>query len=332
VPLENSQPVKEKDEVIPVKEKATWRDPALGVARELELPQGELRYFESGSGPPIVFAHGLLVNANLWRNVVARLSSDFRCIALELPLGSHTLPLPEPADLTPHGLADLIADAVEALALEDVTLVGNDTGGALCQMVVTRRPERVGRLVLTSCDYRDNFPPKMFRYFKPAATIPGAMKLLMLPMRLRAPRRLPFAFGWLVTRPIDRPAEDSYLLAGMTIPGVERDLKRVIKGLDTRYTNEAADRLREFDKPALIAWSRDDRFFKPAHAERLAQDLPNARLEWIENARSLSPEDEPDRLAELIAGFVHEPAGAHASEPSRHASPRGATERRASGR
>jgi pimeloyl-ACP methyl ester carboxylesterase len=225
--------------------------------------------------------------------------------------------MPEAADLTPYGLADLIADAIEALALEDVTLVGNDTGGALCQMLVTRRPERIGRLVLTSCDYRDNFPPPMFRYFKLAAAIPGAMKLLMVPMRLRAPRRLPFAFGWVVTRPIDREAEDSYLLAGMTIPGVERDLKRVIKGIDTRYTNEAADRLGEFTKPALIAWSREDRFFKPAHAERLAQDMPNARLEWIENARSLSPEDEPDRLAELIAGFVREPPRPRATAAQR---------------
>jgi pimeloyl-ACP methyl ester carboxylesterase len=298
--------VKEKGEVIAVKEKATWRDPALGVARELDLPQGRIRCFDSGSGPPIVFAHGLLVNANLWRKVVARLSPEFRCIALDLPLGSHTLPMPEDADLTPHGLTDLIADALEALALEQVTLVGNDTGGALCQMVVTRRPERIGRLVLTSCDYRDNFPPPMFRYFKAAAAIPGAMKLLMLPMRLRAPRRLPFAFGWLVKRPIDREAEDSYLIAGMTIDGVERDLIRVVEGIDTRYTNEAADRLGQFEKSVLIAWSRDDRFFKPAHAERLAQELPNARLEWIENARSLSPEDEPDRLAELIASFVRE--------------------------
>jgi pimeloyl-ACP methyl ester carboxylesterase len=150
----------------------------------------------------------------------------------------------------------------------------------------------------------------MFRYFKPAAAIPGAMKLLMLPMRLRAPRRLPFAYGWLVKRPIDRQAEDSYLLAGMTILGVERDLKRVIKGMDTRSTNEAADRLGQFEKPVLIAWSRDDRFFRPEHAERLAEDLPNARLEWIENARSFSPEDEPARLAELIEAFVREPPAA----------------------
>jgi hypothetical protein len=101
------------------------------------------------------------------------------------------------------------------------------------------RPERVGRLVLTSCDYRDDFPPPMFRCFKLAVAIPGAMKLLT---------------------------------------------ERVIKAIDPRYTNEAADRLHEYDKPALIAWSRDDRLFKPAHARRLADDLPNARLEWIENA------------------------------------------------
>jgi pimeloyl-ACP methyl ester carboxylesterase len=302
--------------VIAVKEKATWRDPALGTPCELDLPQGRLRYFEAGTGSPIVFVHGLLVNANLWRKVVARLAGEFRCITLDLPLGSHTLPMGEGADLTPYGLVDLVADALEALVLGDVTLVGNDTGGALCQMVVTGRPERIGRLVLTSCDYRDNFPPRMFRYFKPAAAIPGAMKLLMLPMRLRAPRRLPFAFGWLVTRPIDREAEDSYLLAGMTIPGIERDLKRVIKGLDTRYTNEAADRLNEFEKPALIAWSREDRFFKPAHAQRLAHELPNARLEWIEKARSLSPEDEPGRLAELIASFVREPAARAPATPA----------------
>jgi pimeloyl-ACP methyl ester carboxylesterase len=301
---ESNQPGEEKGERMATKEKATWRDPALGAARELELPQGRLRYFEAGTGPPIVFLHGLLVNANLWRKVVATLSPEFRCVALDLPLGSHTLPMPHAADLTPHGLADLIADAIEALGLEEVTLVGNDTGGALCQIVVTQRPERIGRLVLTSCDYRDNFPPPMFRYFKLAAAVPGVMRLLMLPMRLRAPRRLPFAFGWLTKQPIQRQAEDSYLLPAMTIAGVERDLKRIIKGIHTRYTNEAADRLGEFDRPALIAWSLDDRFFKPTHAQQLARELPNARLEWIENARSLSPEDEPARLAELIAGFV----------------------------
>jgi pimeloyl-ACP methyl ester carboxylesterase len=293
-------------------DRATWRDPALGKPGELDLPGGRIRYFEAGSGAPIVFVHGLLVNANLWRKVVTRLSPDFRCIALDLPLGSHTLPVGERADMSPHGVADLIADAIEALGLEDVTLVGNDTGGALCQMVVTRRPERIGRLVLTSCDYRDNFPPAMFAYFKPAAAIPGGLKLLLAPMRMRFPRHMPFAFGWLVKRTIDRPAEDSYALAASANGEVAEDVRRFIKSLSKRYTNEAADRLGEFGKPALIAWSREDKFFKPAHAERLAEDLPNARLEWIDDARTFSSEDNPERLAELIAGFVREPAPAAA--------------------
>lgn len=288
---------------------AYWRSSTLGEPGTIELPQGTLGYREAGSGPALVFVHGLLVNANLWRKVVERLAPDFRCIALELPLGSHELPMPG-ADLSPPRLADLIADAIEALGLEDVTLIGNDTGGALCQLVVTRRPERIGRLVLTSCDYRDNFPPPMFGYFKPVVRIPGAIPLLLAPMRVGPPRRLPIAFGWLVKRPIDRPAEDSYVLPTLSSGAVRDDLKKVIRGLDKRHTNEAADRLGAFDRPALIAWSREDKFFKPEHAERLAQDLPRARLEWIEDSRTFSPEDQPARLAELIAGFVREPAGA----------------------
>ncbi len=147
-------------------EHATWRDSGLGDKKRLKLPQGTLHYFERGSGTPIVFVHGLLVNANLWRKVVPRLAPDFRCVALELPLGSHLEPMRADADLEPPALADLIAGAIEAIGLEDVTLVGNDTGGALCQLVVTRRPERIARLVLTSCDYRDAFPPRLFSYFK----------------------------------------------------------------------------------------------------------------------------------------------------------------------
>jgi pimeloyl-ACP methyl ester carboxylesterase len=292
------------------REKATWRSPALGTARELRLPQGTITCFESGRGAPLVFVHGALVNANLWRKVVARLAPDFRCIVLDLPLGSHARAMPAGADLSPPALADLIADAIEALELEDVTLVGNDTGGALCQIVVTRRPERIGRLVLTSCDYRDNFPPPAFGYLKLAARVPGVLKALLVPLRLRPLRRAPIAFGWLAKRPIDRDAEDSYLYPVMALDGIESDAKRFLVGLDKRHSNEAADKLGGFDRPALVAWSREDRFFKPAHAERLANDLPNARLEWIDGARTFSSEDQPERLAELIAGFVREPVGA----------------------
>src|SRR5918993_1594827 len=154
-------------------QRAQWRSPGLGERRVLDLASGPIAYYDVGSGPVLVFAHGLLVNANLWRKVVERLSGSFRCVVLDLPLGAHLLPLPEDADNTPPAVAARMADAIDALGLEDVTLVGNDSGGALSQILVTSRPDRIGRLVLTSCDYRDNFPPKLFAYLKPVARVPA---------------------------------------------------------------------------------------------------------------------------------------------------------------
>ncbi|MGH2994589.1 MAG: alpha/beta fold hydrolase [Solirubrobacterales bacterium] len=290
--------------------KTFWRDPALGEPRELDLPGGRLRAFEAGSGPPIVFVHGLLVNANLWRKVVPTLAPDFRCVALDLPLGSHELALPEGAPAGAPAAAAMVADALDALDLEQATLVGNDSGGAISQIVVTTRPERVGRLVLTACDYRDNFPPKLFSYFKPAAAVPGLMWALLQPMRLGLARRSPIAFGWLTKRRIDRAAEDTYVYPAITIAAIRRDARAFIRASDTSQTNAAADRLGGFDRPALIAWSADDRVFPQADGRRLAADLPNARFELVEDARTFSMEDNPDRLSEVIAGFVREPATA----------------------
>src|SRR4051794_20728572 len=257
--------------------RVNWRAAELGEAAEVQVRGGRLHYYEAGSGPPLVFVHGLLVNANLWRKVVPQLARDFRCITLEMPLGSHAIPMPD-ADLTPPGLADLVADAIEALGLEDVTLVGNDTGGGISQLVVTRRAERIGRLVLTSCDAFENFPPRLFKYVLAPARLPGAHVAFAM-LRLRPARRLPIAFGWLTKRPIDPRAEDSYVLPCLTDGGIRADLRRVLKGIRPEYTLKAAEELEHFDRPALLAWSREDRFFPPEHAERLGSILPDARLE-----------------------------------------------------
>jgi len=287
-----------------------WRAPVLGERRVLDLPSGRIAYHDVGSGPTIVFVHGLLVNANLWRKVVERLSGDFRCVVLDLPLGSHLLPLAPGTDNTPKAVATMVADAIDALELEDVTLVGNDSGGTLSQFVVTTRPERIGRLVLTSCDYRDNFPPKLFSYFTPVAKAPLLMYLMFQPMRFRAPRRSPIAFGWLTKRPIDRDAEDSYVFPGLQDRAIREDARRFILGADKADTNAAADLLPKFDKPALIAWSGDDRAFPVEDAHGLAGDLPNSRLEFVEDAYTFSMEDNPAHLSELIASFVREPEAA----------------------
>jgi pimeloyl-ACP methyl ester carboxylesterase len=288
---------------------ARWRAPALGEARLLDLPGGRrLAYHDVGSGSPIVFAHGLLVNANLWRKVVERLVPDFRCVVLDLPLGSHNVPLPPGTDNSPPAVAGMIADAIESLGLDGVTLVGNDSGGALSQIVVTTRPECVARLVLTSCDYRDNFPPKLFAYFKPAARVPALMWALLQPMRLRLPRRSPIAFGWLTKRAIDRAAEDSYILPSIRDARIRDDARSFILGADVAQTNAAADRLHDFKAPALIAWAADDRVFPREDGRRLAADLPSSRFDLVEDAYTFSMEDNPAQLAELIAGFVREPA------------------------
>jgi pimeloyl-ACP methyl ester carboxylesterase len=249
------------------------------------------------------------VNANLWRKVVPRLDG-FTRVTLDLPLGSHIEPMPAGADLRPPALANLIADAIEALDLDDVTLVGNDTGGALTQLVAVSRPERVGAIVLTSCDAFDNFPPRMFRIALAPALVPGAIPVAFGGLRLRPLRRLPIAFGWLTKRPIDRDAEDSYVLPALTRREIRRDLRKLLGGIDPDYTRDAAAKLTGWRKPALIAWSAEDRFFPREHAERLAKVIPDARLEWIDDARTFSPEDNPGRLAELILDFARAPQSA----------------------
>src|SRR5215210_4526446 len=278
-----------------------WRAESLGPGREIDLPQGRLRYHSVGSGPVLVFAHGVLVNANLWRKVVARLSADFRCVSLDLPFGSHLVPMPPSADLSPPAVADLVADAIAALELDDVTLVGNDTGGAIAQIVATRRPERIGALVLTSCDAFDNFPPKSLRPLKPLLSRATLLGPALAPARAGIVQR--GIFKTLAKRPVESEVLDSYALPAVTHPGVRRDLARFFGGLHPRYTLDAAEKLPRFDRPAVIAWSRQDLFFPRAHGERLATLLPQGRLEWIEDSRTFSPEDQPARVAALVSSL-----------------------------
>jgi pimeloyl-ACP methyl ester carboxylesterase len=287
-------------------ERASWRAPQLGPARTLDLGGGRrIRAHATGDGPAIVFVHGALVNANLWRKVVPRLDG-FTRVTLDLPFGSHLEPMPGDADYSSAALADLIADAIEKLQLTDATVVGNDTGGGLTQIMVTRRPERIGAFVLTSCDAFENFPPPFFRAVLAPARIPGAIPLAFGGLRLRKLRRLPIAYGWLTNEPIEREADDSYVLPVLTRREIRRDTRRFLNGFDPAELLDAAAKLTGWDRPALVAWSKNDRFFPLEHAERLAALIPKARLEWIEGARTFSPEDRPERLAELIGAFVRE--------------------------
>lgn len=270
------------------------------------LPQGTVHYSDSGTGRPLVFVHGLLVNGSLWRKVVPRLEGDFRCMVPELPLGSHATPLTDPDAASPPGVAKLLADFLDALDLEDVVLVGNDTGGAISQIVAAEYPERLGALVLTPCDAYENFLPPAFRPLQWLAHVPGLLTILLQGARLDAILRSPLGYGMLLREP------DPQILRGWARPslenaGVRRDMLRFLKRINKRQTLDAAQKLRSFNRPALLAWAPEDKFFKIKYAERLAEDLPDARLERVEGSRTFMSEDQPERLAELIAEFARAP-------------------------
>ncbi|MGZ4326159.1 MAG: alpha/beta fold hydrolase [Solirubrobacteraceae bacterium] len=271
---------------------------------EIQLSQGVVRYREQGTGTPIVLIHGLLVNGNVWDRLVPLLAAQGRCIVPDLPLGSHSLPMNKGADLSAPGLARLIAEFMERLELEDVTLVGNDTGGALCQLVAADHPERLGRLVLTTCDAFENFPPPAVRPMLTALKLPGALVATSLIGRLRVVRRAAFKAMPLTMRPIPDEQVKSWV-APLTDKRIRADLATVVRGIDPADTLAAGERLRGFDRPALIAWGAEDRFFPFSDAERLAATLPNARLERIPNARAFVQLDAPERLAEMIGSVAN---------------------------
>lgn len=271
---------------------------------EIQLSQGTVRYRDEGTGPTIVLIHGLLVNGRVWERLVGELAGGARCIVPDLPLGSHRVPMNAGADLTPPGIARLIAELIERLELTDVTLVGNDTGGALCQLVAADHPERLGRLVLFNCDAFENFPPRVFKpVFAGLGKVPGAVAALDLLARIKFVRGASMKLAPLTVTPI--PDE---LLEGWVAPlhdrRIRRDLVTVLRGIDPRFTLQAAEQLRGFERPVLIAWGQRDKFFPPSEADRLAAVFPDARVEPIENARTFVQLDDPRRLGELIGGFV----------------------------
>lgn len=283
-----------------------WRSEALGVQQEISLPAGPVQYFRRGSGPVVVFAHGWLANANLWRNVVKRLASDFTCITLDLPLGAHRVPMNPTADLTPAGCGDLIASSLAALGLVGVTLVGNDSGGAYSQIAVASDPERVARLVLNSCETPySEFPPAPFDGLPELAKDPATLGRLFGALRDREVRSTPAAFGLLIKHPIEDAVSDSYALPCISDSTILRDTSKVMSSAASAPVHEAGRSLiAEFKRPVLFAWSPEDQVFAPADAERYSKALSDGQMTLIGDAYSFTPEDQPDRLADEIAKFA----------------------------
>ena len=274
--------------------------------QEIELSAGTIEYEDTGgSGPIVVLLHGLVMDGSLWRHVVRELRADHRCVVPTLPFGGHRRPMRADADLSLRGLARLEAEFLEALDLRDVTLVGNDLG--LFQVTACEYPERLARLVITSCEAFENIPPGLPGHTLAfAAKLPGGLNALAQPMRLRALRRLPLALGWMAKRPVPHEITDAWLRPLLTQWKIRRDLLKYLHNYNKGDLLAAAECLRSFDRPALVIWAAEDRVMPPAHGRRLAALLPHARLVVITDSYTLIPEDQPGELARAIRQFVRD--------------------------
>ncbi len=277
----------------------------------IKLSAGTIEYDDTGgSGPVLVLLHGLLMDSSLWDGVAAHLAADHRCLAPTLPLGAHRRAMHADADLSPPAIARLVAEFLDRLDLHDVTLVGNDTGGALVQLLMAAGTDggagRIGRAVLVSCDAFDNFPPGLTgkTLVLMGRLSPRVFGLFMQQMRLRAVRRLPVAFGWLTKRGDASTAR--WMTPVTTQPEIRGDAVRMLRaaGADTNLLLQAAERLPSFDRPALVVWASEDRVMPPAHGRRLADLLPRGRLVEVADSYTLVPLDQPARLAQLVREFT----------------------------
>ena len=277
--------------------------PQLGEEHRVEVPAGVIDYRECGTGSPIVFVHGVGVNGDLWRSVVPRLADHHRCISPDLPWGSHSIPLKPDADLSLPGMARIVADFLEALDLDDVAIVANDTGGAVAQALVGLHPERIDRLVLTSCDAYEKFPPTPQKYLEIVARSRLLMSIVAYTVRFKMIQRLPTAYGFVTSRPMPADIMRSFTDPIRLNAGVRRDFRRMLRAVDTKYTFEAAARLTSFDKPALVLWAQNDKIFPREHGQRLAKVLPQGKFELVANSRTFIPEDQPEVLAAAVKDF-----------------------------
>lgn len=278
----------------------------------IDLSPGTIHYRQYGDpdGEPVVFVHGFAIDGRVWEDVARRLGeTGLRCIVPTWPFGSHLTAMKPDADLAPPAAARLVNDFLAALDLDRVTIVGNDSGGAVTQLLVTQllnSPDRsrIGRLVLTNCDSFETFPPGIFKLMSRLARVPGAGVAMVQSMRFEAFLRAPFGYGALTKKRLPTELLRSFVEPLLTDAGVRRDAMKFFGGADARDTLAAGALLPEVDLPALLVWGGDDTYFTVAHARRLASALPQAELVVVPDAKTYVSLDQPEAVAEAIGAFV----------------------------
>ncbi|CAM4324441.1 haloalkane dehalogenase [Mycobacterium basiliense] len=277
---------------------------------QVALSQATIAYQELGPQdsphPPVLFIHGVLADERLWSQVAEGLGArGFRCILPTWPLGSHTIPVNAGADLSPAGIAALIHEFMVALDLTEVTLVGNDTGGGLCQLVIDSYPDRVGSLILTNCDAFDTFPPFPFTWVFALLRGPRSIKLLFEALRPKVLRHSPLGYGLLLNNP-DPALTSSWLEPCRADARIRRDLATLLRHIAVTDLTEVSTRFGQFTKPVTFVWGMGDRCFVPDLAHRMAALFPNATMIEVPRAKTFVARNNPSAVIDAIANV-----GAH---------------------
>jgi pimeloyl-ACP methyl ester carboxylesterase len=280
----------------------------------LETRLGPVAWQSSGRGPALVFFAGALANHDLWRDVAGALADRYRCVTVDLPLGAHPVPLTAGADRSAASLARLLLDSLDLLDVADATVVANDTaGGLLLLSLASGHPAlgRVGRLVLTNCESYDQFPPDAL---KKASALSRAFPWLArtaIRRQLRRQLRRPAVHGKgiasVTATGLDPGRTASFAGPGARDGRVAGDLVAAMAGFRPQLLLDAAAAIPRFDRPVLLIWGEECRFFPMPHARRLAADFPHATLVSVPGARTWVPVDDPAAVAGAIAEFVPAP-------------------------
>ncbi len=282
---------------------------------QIALSSGAIDYQDTGGdGPVLIFCHGMPMNETQWRKVVPLLNG-YRCILPTLPLGGHRQPMNRDADLSQRGVALLVGEFIERLGLDGVTLVLNDWGGA--QFLVSEgKSQRVARLALVACEAFDNFPPGPAKAAAAVCGVPGGVWLLTRLMRIPWFRNNRNGYGGMSLRGIPDEILDDWFAPATRSKAIRRDFAKFATSAPKRETLLAwSERLRDFDRPVLVVWATEDRLMPREHGRRLAELYPQGRLIEIADSSTLVPEDQPERLAEVLTEFLVETG----AEPVREA-------------
>jgi pimeloyl-ACP methyl ester carboxylesterase len=282
--------------------------------RSIKVPAGVIEYDETGAGPPVVLLHGLLMDHTVWDRVLPLLPDGFRYIRPVLPLGAHRRAMDPGADLTLPGQVRLVADLLDVLGLQGVTLVHSDWGGALF-LTARGLDHRLARQVILPCEAFGNFPPGLpGKMAVLAARFPAGLQLAARQLRVGWLRRLPLLYGQMARRPVPDELIRRWTEPVLTDRGVRRDLLAYCRSTFDEATLVAdTEALRQFQGDALVLWSPSNKVMPPAHGHRLAALMPLARYAEIPGAYVLSMLDEPDAVAREMGMFLT--AAPAATEP-----------------